>query len=125
MTTRFNAFELHFVATLYGYPGPKRCCSSTNPHFFTFWKSRNDARSQTLLQQQPGEWVLGVGWTLDMGAIQRVTKFGLDYNTDDYVVVQNGGSAELVSRENDWGGNHFGLKIEGDFVKYYLNPIVA
>ena len=46
-------------------------------------------------------WV-GMGWSLDMGYIQRSTKRGLDYGKDDYVF---NGSAELVARP-DWA-SHF------------------
>ena len=62
-------------------------------------------------------WV-GVGWDLDMGAIQRSTKRGVDYGADDYVVALSGSSTELVDRSNDWGLNHYGEKIEGEFTKY-------
>jgi hypothetical protein len=70
--------------------------------------------------RQGAGWV-GVGWNLDMGAIQRSTKWGLNYGTNDYVAVINGFHSELVQR-NDWGTNYFGGKIEGAFSKYYLNP---
>ena len=64
---------------------------------------------------------IGVGWDLDMGAIQRSTKFGLDYSEDDFVVLANGASTELVARTNDWGTNYYGAKIESAFTKYYKN----
>ncbi len=63
-------------------------------------------------------WV-GVGWMLDMGAIQRSTK-GLDYSSNDYAATVNGSVAELVAR-TDWGNSHYGNKIEGAFLNYYLN----
>jgi len=64
---------------------------------------------------------IGVGWDLDVGAIQRSTKFGVDYNARDFAIVGNGASNELVARA-DWGQNYFGAKIEEAFSKYYLNP---
>ncbi len=60
--------------------------------------------------------ILGVGWNLDMGSIQRSTKWGVSYTGNDYVV---NGSAELVQR-GEWGGNYYGAKIEGAYTKYQL-----
>jgi Salmonella virulence plasmid 65kDa B protein len=70
--------------------------------------------------RQGAGWV-GVGWNLDMGAIQRSTKWGLNYGVNDFVAVMNGSYNELIQR-SDWGTNYFGSKIEGAFSKYYLNP---
>ncbi len=63
---------------------------------------------------------IGVGWGFDMGAIQRNTKWGVDYSANDYIVTANGSSSELASR-GDWGTNYYGAKIEGAFSKYYYN----
>ena len=76
---------------------------------------------------------IGVGWTLDMGAIQRSTKRGVDYTPDesddvpDYVAIVNGSTSELVKRST-WntlvdGISYAGYqaKIEGAFVKYLYN----
>lgn len=61
----------------------------------------------------------GVGWDLDVGSIQRNTKYGLDYSGNDFVV---NGSTELVSR-TDWGSDYFGAKIEEAFTKYqFISP---
>ncbi|MDY6793292.1 MAG: FG-GAP-like repeat-containing protein, partial [Thermodesulfobacteriota bacterium] len=57
---------------------------------------------------------IGVGWNLDVGSIQRNTKYGLDYSGSDFVV---NGSTELVSR-TDWGTGYFGAKIEEAFTRY-------
>ena len=54
---------------------------------------------------------MGVGWVLDMGAIQRSTKQGFNYSADDYVVTVNGAASELVPR-GDWGTNYYGAKFE-------------
>ena len=64
-------------------------------------------------------WV-GVGWDLDMGAIQRSTKRGVCYECDDYVASMNGSSSELVARP-DWGPDYYGAKIEGAFTRYRYN----
>ena len=61
---------------------------------------------------------LGVGWDLDMGSIQRSTKFGVCYDCDDYVAKKSGSSSVLVPR-NDWGQDYYGAKIEGGFSKYF------
>ena len=50
----------------------------------------------TYNSQQKGGW-LGVGWGLDMGYIQRSTKYGIDYNADDYVAFLNGSYVERAS----------------------------
>ncbi len=65
-----------------------------------------------------GNGLVGVGWDIDMGFIQRSTKYGVDYSGDDFMV----GSKDLVSRSSDWGSNYYGAKIEGSFTKYYKNP---
>jgi hypothetical protein len=70
----------------------------------------------TYNSQQKNGWV-GMGWDLEIGSIQRNTKFGVDYNGDDFVVD---GSVELVPR-TDWGAAYYGAKIEGNFTKYRLN----
>ena len=64
---------------------------------------------------------LGVGWDIDMGSIQRSTKFGVCYDCDDYVANKSGSSSVLVSRI-DWGPDYYGAKIEGGFSKYFKNP---
>ena len=52
-----------------------------------------------------------MGWDLDLGAIQRSTKFGVDYNANDFVAM-GGSSSELVPR-SEWGSGFYGIKIEG------------
>ena len=73
-----------------------------------------------LYNSQAGNGWLGVGWLLDMGAIQRSTRFGVNYNSNDFVATANGSSTDLVAR-GEWGSNYYGAKIEGAFLKYYLN----
>ncbi len=58
---------------------------------------------------------LGVGWSLDMGAIQRNTKKGLNYGANDFVAVFNGNVSELLQRGIT---NYYDPKIEGEFSKY-------
>jgi YD repeat-containing protein len=74
----------------------------------------------TYNSQQKNGWV-GMGWDLEVGSIQRSTKWGIDYSGTDFVVD---GSAELVPR-TDWGYGYYGAKIEGGFTKYRLNYSIA
>ncbi len=60
---------------------------------------------------------IGVGWSLEIGSIERSTKRGMDYSANDYV---SSGDGELVER-TDWGTNYFGAKVEEAFSKYYYN----
>jgi len=63
----------------------------------------------------------GVGWNLDLGAIQRSTRRGVDYGAQDFFAVSGGYQEELVPRESDWGAGYYGAKIEEAFVKYKYN----
>ncbi|MDO8282837.1 MAG: toxin TcdB middle/N-terminal domain-containing protein [Thermodesulfovibrionia bacterium] len=67
---------------------------------------------------------LGVGWMLDVGAIQRETKWGLDYTTNDFVFTVNGSSTKLVRRDDLYhgGGSYdYEAETEGDFLRYYYS----
>ncbi|MGO9092760.1 MAG: toxin TcdB middle/N-terminal domain-containing protein [bacterium] len=77
---------------------------------------------------QGSKWI-GVGFNLDMGFIQRSTKWGVNYNANgskDFVVSVNGSYMELVIR-SDWGqytpngSNWFGARTEGFLTKYYFD----
>ncbi len=70
----------------------------------------------------------GVGWTIDLGAIQRDTRYGLDYNAslnNEHVFVAsiNGGTADLVynSAWSDATTACYQSKVEGAFSKYCLS----
>src|SRR5437870_13215524 len=58
-----------------------------------------------------GDGWLGPGWKLEVGAIQRQTRFGVDYNGDDYTFRLAGVSTDLVSI----GSGEYRAKIEGVF----------
>ena len=60
---------------------------------------------------------IGVGFGLEPGAIQRSTKWGLDYQGREFTASLGGAGAELVPRP-DWGSQMYGARIEGAFVKY-------
>ncbi|MDD4910207.1 MAG: SpvB/TcaC N-terminal domain-containing protein [Candidatus Omnitrophica bacterium] len=63
-----------------------------------------------------GNDLLGVGWRMDMGCIERSTKKGVPkYDSTDTFICSLGGSAsELVSV----GANEYRSRIEGDFMKF-------
>jgi hypothetical protein len=69
---------------------------------------------------QKNGWI-GMGWDIDMGSIQRSTKFGVCYDCDEYVANKSGSSSVLVPRTS-WGQDYYGAKIEGAFSKYFKNP---
>ncbi len=75
--------------------------------------------SLTYNSYQGSGWI-GVGWTLDLGFIQRSTKKGVNYSANDYVASINGSYSELLPR-SDWGTNYYGSRIEGALLKYYFN----
>ena len=75
--------------------------------------------AMTYISQRGNGW-LGVGWNLDLGAIQRSTRYGVNYGANDYVAVANGSSSDLVPR-SAWGSNYYGTKQEGGFLKYRFN----
>jgi hypothetical protein len=61
--------------------------------------------------------LLGVGWSLDLGSIQRRTKNGLSFPNNDFDAVINGSRSELVPRP-DWGPDTYGSRIEGPFMRF-------
>ena len=68
---------------------------------------------------QSGNGILGMGWNLDLGSIERSTKNGIpNYNnTDTFIFTSGGSSSELVNI----GGNEYRAKIEGAFMKFTKN----
>ena len=64
---------------------------------------------------------LGAGWELHLGAIKRSTKRGVNYSSDNFVVLDSNAISELVCRKEIWGDNYFGRKVENEFSKYYFN----
>jgi RHS repeat-associated protein len=56
---------------------------------------------------------IGVGWDLDLGAIERSRKTGLNYSANDFMA----NDSDLVPNSN-WGSNYYCEKIEGAFTKY-------
>ena len=66
-----------------------------------------------------GNGILGVGWALELGAIERSTKKGVPkYNSSDtFVFTSSGSSSELVNI----GGQEYRAKIEGGFMKFIFD----
>jgi len=68
----------------------------------------------------------GIGWTIDLGSIQRSTRYGLTYGDDGdhaFVASINGNTADLI-RNASWsttGVSCYQNKIEGAFSRYCLN----
>jgi len=67
---------------------------------------------------QSGNGMLGMGWSLDLGSIERSTKRGVpNYDDEDTFIFKSGGStSELVNI----GGSEYRAKIEGAFMKFTL-----
>lgn len=61
--------------------------------------------------------LLGKGWLLETGAIQRQTKWGVDYNQDDFVFISKGRRLDLVPIGND----RFQTRIETNFTRYIFH----
>jgi len=61
-------------------------------------------------------WV-GMGWEMEVGAIERSTRTGVDYTKDNFVLRRAGSLSELVS-----SNGHFQAKIESDFLQIYRQP---
>jgi RHS repeat-associated protein len=54
---------------------------------------------------------LGMGWKLEVGAIERQTRFGVNYTGDEYTFRLSGATTDLVSI----GSGEYRAKIEGGF----------
>ena len=61
---------------------------------------------------------IGVGWNLELGAIERSTKNGVNYSGDDYIFRMSGSAIDLVNV----GGNEYRAKFEGAFLKITKIP---
>jgi hypothetical protein len=62
-----------------------------------------------------GSDLAGVGWSLELGSIERSTKRGIPAydSTDTFILKQSGATQELVNI----GGNLYAAKVEGSFMK--------
>jgi RHS repeat-associated protein len=61
-----------------------------------------------------GNGILGVGWDLDIGSIERNTHSGVDYSSDSYVYRTPSGTSSLVSL----GNNEYRAQIESFFYRF-------
>lgn len=62
------------------------------------------------------DWV-GMGWKLGLGAVERQTRFGVDYSAHDYTLGVNGIAGDLVPAPSPAPSTEYRLKIEGPFVR--------
>jgi RHS repeat-associated protein len=67
---------------------------------------------------------IGVGFGLELGAVQRSSKWGLNFQGSEFSAALGGSAAELVPRP-DWGGQMFGARLEAGFVKYLFKGTTA
>jgi RHS repeat-associated protein len=71
-----------------------------------------------LYNSNGGNGPLGMGWSLELGSIQRSTKHGVPKydNTDTFVLAQAGSQQELVDISGN--GTEYRPEIEGSFMKF-------
>ncbi|MGB9716479.1 MAG: SpvB/TcaC N-terminal domain-containing protein, partial [Thermodesulfovibrionales bacterium] len=68
--------------------------------------------SLTYRSNSSNGWV-GLGWEIEVGAIERSTRFGLNYGGGKFVYHTSGSNVDLISI----GGGEYQAKIEGAFTK--------
>jgi hypothetical protein len=79
---------------------------------------RQGIQPELVLQYSDGKkGLVGSAWSLELGAIQRQTKFGLDYTKDDYVHITPSSTAELVNKT----GDEYCAKVLTDFTRLFDN----
>jgi RHS repeat-associated protein len=59
-----------------------------------------------------GKGWIGKGWELEIGSIERNTRFGVNYARDDYIFRTSDGASELVNI-----GGEYRAKVEKDFIR--------
>ena len=59
----------------------------------------------------------GMGWKLDLGAIERSTRFGVNYAGNDYTFRLSGISTALVQLPAPAASTDYGAKVEGGFTR--------
>lgn len=70
----------------------------------------------TYSSYQKGGW-MGVGWRIEIDAIRRSTLKGVHYDSNDYVVLTQGQSVDLIYL----GDNRFRARTDTEFTQYYLH----
>lgn len=63
-----------------------------------------------------GNGPIGMGWEIEMGAIQRSTRGGVDYTKDNYQWCKTGGTMDLVHLSSS-PENVYGAKSDGEFTR--------
>ena len=83
---------------------------------------RNGMQPNLALTYRSGNdsgWI-GVGWELEVGSIERSTKFGINYSGDNYVLRISGAAMKLMNIGND----EYRAEVEGDFYRIRKVPAV-
>ena len=70
----------------------------------------------TYRSTQQNDW-LGVGWELEVGSIERSTKYGVDHNGDRYVLRMAGERKELVNTAVTSEYREYRAKVERQFLR--------
>lgn len=60
----------------------------------------------------------GHGWTVELGSIERNTRLGLNFSSDDFVFRVGGATQELVFTTTGSGYREYRAKIEGPFTRF-------
>src|SRR5438093_9374480 len=73
---------------------------------------------QLVYESANGNGWVGMGWKLELGTIERQTRFGVNYSTNDYTMRLNGVSSDLVGI----GSDEYRAKGEGAFLRIKKLP---
>lgn len=72
---------------------------------------------QLVYSNTAGNGWVGMGWKLELGSIERQTRFGVDYSKDDYTVQMSGITSDLVAAPAPAPSGEYRAKLEGAFFR--------
>ncbi|HMZ97187.1 MAG: FG-GAP-like repeat-containing protein [Nitrospira sp.] len=72
---------------------------------------------QLVYSHSNGNGWIGMGWKLELGSIERQSRFGVDYAKNDYTIQMSGMSTELVQAPLPASSDEYRAKFEGSFSK--------
>ncbi|MBX3339700.1 MAG: VCBS repeat-containing protein [Nitrospira sp.] len=72
---------------------------------------------QLVYSNTAGNGWAGMGWKLELGSIERQTRFGVDYSKDDYTVQMSGVTSDLVPAPAPAPSGEYRAKLEGAFFR--------
>jgi len=80
---------------------------------------RNGMQSilQLVYSSTNGNGWVGMGWKLEVGAIERQTRFGVNYGANDYTIRLNGVSMDLIQAPPPAPSDEYRAKIESEFLR--------